>query len=424
MHDWTLWARREQLEPPGEEWHTWLLLAGRGFGKTLAAMQWVRQMVCGDTPLTKGRAHRVAIIGDTAADVRDILILGDSGLLRIHPSHFRPEWQPSKRRVVWPNGAYALTFSAQDPDQLRGPQFDCAACDELAKWQYAEDTMSNLAFGLRLGLRPRKVIATTPRPTRYIRSLMQDPGVIMTRGATLENATNLSGDFLKQVQERYGGTRLGRQELEGQVLADVPGALWTLDMLDRNRVRHSQLPTLTRIVVAIDPALREKEFTDDGVAETGIVVAALGDDGRGYILADETCSLNPAGWARKAIAAFDFWGADKIVAEQNQGGGMVEHVLRSVRHAIPYKAVTASRGKTTRAEPVAALYEQDRVSHVGTFSALEDQMLAFTPTGVLSDLSPDRADALVWAITELFPRMITPIRLGARHRNPDVGMVY
>jgi phage terminase large subunit-like protein len=424
MHRWDLWARPDQMAPSGEHWHTWLLLAGRGFGKTLAAMQFIRSMVCGDTPLSKGNASRVAIIGDTAADVRDILILGDSGLLRIHPSHFRPEWQPSKRRLVWPNGAYGLTFSAQDPDQLRGPQFDCAACDELAKWQYAEETMSNLAFGLRLGAKPRKVIATTPRPTRLIRALMMDPGVVLTRGSTMENSNNLSRDFLKQVQEKYAGTRLGRQELEGQVLADVPGALWTLDILDRNRVKKDMVPAFKRIVVAIDPATQAKEYENDGIAETGIIVAGLAEDGRGYVLADDTCGLNPNGWARKAIASLDYWGGDCIIAEQNQGGSMVEAVIRAVRSTVAFKAVTASRGKHTRAEPIAALYEQDRISHVGSFPALEDQLLATTPSGVLMENSPDRMDALVWAFTELFPRMMAPIRIGSRGRNTETGMMW
>jgi phage terminase large subunit-like protein len=302
----------------------------------------------------------------------------------------------------------ATLFSAEDPDQLRGPQFDAAWLDEICKWRYCQEAWDMLQFGLRLGSDPRQVITTTPRPIPLLRQIMADPGTAITRGITTDNRSNLPKKFFDKIIARYEGTRLGRQELSGEILDDVPGALWTRRGIDEHRWPHKKrLPDMQRIVVAIDPATAEpgKQMPDEG-AETGIVCAGMGVDGRGYVLDDGSCRLGPMGWARRAIALYDRYDADAIVAEINQGGAMVEAVLRSERATIPVITVHASRGKVTRAEPVAALAEQGRISHVGAFSALEDQMVLFTPNGIEGSTTADRVDALVWALTELFPSII------------------
>jgi phage terminase large subunit-like protein len=371
----------------------------------------------------KSRKGRFAIIAETAADARDVMIEGDSGILRTHPKEYRPAYEPSKRRLTWPNGAWATIFNATEPDQLRGPQHDGAWCDELAKWRYATETYDNLVFGLRLGDLPQKIITTTPRPIPILKMLLADPKSVVTRGTTYDNATNLSGAFLTAVKAKYEGTRLGRQELSGEVLDDIPGALWTRDMIERNRCREKDLPQMRRVVVAIDPAAKGKDSADDDLAETGIVVCGQGVDNKGYVLADATCSLPPNGWARKAIAVLDLYNADRVVAEVNNGGDMVEQVLRTVRPMLSYTAVTASRGKTTRAEPVAALYEQDRIRHVGGHPQLEDQMMLFTPFGMEGETTGDRVDALVWGLTDLFPSIIAA-RPQRKPRPANVGMVY
>jgi phage terminase large subunit-like protein len=284
-------------------------------------------------------------------------------------------------------------------------------CDELAKWRYAQETWDMLQFGLRLGTNPRQLITTTPRPIVVLREVMKDPKTVITRGSTYDNANNLAGTFLEQIKRKYEGTRLGRQEIGAEMLDDVPGSLWTRDMLDRyrkNRTDRDKLPDMQRVVVAIDPAGKSQETAmSEGTAETGIVVCGLGVDGRGYVLDDQTCSLSPNGWARRALAAYDLYSADAIVVETNQGGDMVKQTLRSVRTTVPVIEVHASRGKVTRAEPVAALYEQGRVSHVGAFAELEDQMVLFTPLGIAGDTTGDRVDALVWGFTELFPSLIS-----------------
>lgn len=386
---------------------TWVILAGRGFGKTRAGAEWVRSMVCGDTPLGPGKHKRVALIAETAADCRDVLVEGDSGLMGIHPKDFRPVYEPSKRRVTWPNGAVATLFNATEPDQLRGPQHDLAWCDELAKWRYAQETWDMLQFGLRLGDNPRQLITTTPRPIVLLREIMKDAKTVVTRGSTYDNSANLASAFLDQIKRKYEGTRLGRQEIGAEMLDDVPGSLWTRDMLDRNRkAKTDKLPDMQRIVVAIDPAGKSQETAiSEGTAETGIVVAGLGVDGKGYVLDDLTCSLSPNGWARRALSGYDLYSADAIVVETNQGGDMVKETIRSVRN-VPVIEVTASRGKVTRAEPVAALYEQNRVCHVGSFPEMEDQMVLFTPLGVAGDTTGDRVDALVWALSQLMPSLI------------------
>lgn len=366
-------------------------------------------MVCGPTPLAKGKASRVALVAETAADARDVMVEGQSGVLGVHPKAFRPQYEPSKRRLTWPNGATATLFNATEPDQLRGPQHDLAWCDELAKWRYAQETWDMLQFGLRIGDRPQQLITTTPRPIVLLKKVMADPRTVVTRGSTFENSVNLAKPFLDNIKAKYEGTRLGRQELEAEVLDDVPGSLWTREILDKTRrKRTDKLPDMQRVVVAIDPAGKSQETAiSEGTAETGIVVAGIGVDGRGYVLDDQTCSLSPNGWARRAVASYDLYKADAIVVETNQGGDMVKMAVSSVRDTVPVIEVHASRGKVTRAEPIAALYEQGRISHVGAFAEMEDQMVLFTPLGVAGETTGDRVDALVWALTELFPSMVT-----------------
>lgn len=406
VHDWQFWGRPDQLEPDGD-WSTWLVLAGRGFGKTRTASEWVRKIVCGKTPLARGEVGRVAVIAETAADARDVLVEGESGILAVHPTEFRPHYEPSKRRLTWPNGAVATLYNAVEPDQLRGPQHEAAVCDELAKWRYARETWDNLQFGLRLGTNPRTVITTTPRPIPLLKEIIAQPGTHVTKGSTFDNAANLAPKFLAQVKERYEGTRLGRQELSAEILDDAPGALWSRENIEAQRRKPGDVPQMQRIVVSIDPAATSGGGGEqDRGAKTGIVVAGVGVDGRGYVFDDASCALGPNGWARRAVAAFDAHSADIIVAERNNGGEMVEATLRTVRDIIPYTSVWASRGKVTRAEPIAALYEQGRISHVGAFPDLEDHMVLFTPLGIEGDTTADDVDALVWALTELFPQVV------------------
>jgi phage terminase large subunit-like protein len=399
--NWRFWARQEQLEPAGD-YLTWLILAGRGFGKTRTLTETVRSWACGPTPLSAGRYRSIALVAETAADARDVLVEKE-GLLSIHPRDFRPSYEPSKRRLTWPNGAVATLYNATEPDQLRGPQHDAAACDELAKWREAEETWANLMLGLRLGIAPRCVVATTPRPIPLLRRLIADSATRVTRGRTADNAVNLAEPFLKTVTERYGGTRLGRQELEGEMLDDLPGALWRRQWLDEGR--RPKPDTLDRVVVAIDPAASSNEGAD----ETGIVVAGVAEDSdrirRGYVLEDVSLRGSPEEWARAAVAAYDRWDADRLVAEANNGGEMIESVLKAVRPNLPVELVHASRGKAVRAEPISALFEQGRVYLAGYFPQLEDQLCSFTPWLDRSKGSPDRADAMVWALSALFDRM-------------------
>lgn len=357
-------------------------MAGRGFGKTRTGAEWVRMRVAAGS-------NRIALVAPIASDARDVMVEGESGLLSVFPPHERPLYEPSKRRVTFANGAIATTYSADEPDRLRGPQHSDAWCDEIGAWRYPE-TWDMLMFGLRLGNDPRCVATTTPKPTRIVRDLVAQPNTAITRGSTYENKDNLAPAFIDQIVRRYEGTRLGRQELAGELLLDNPGALWQLAMFDERKVA----PDLTRVVVAVDPAASSNEDSD----ETGIIVAAQGVDKDWYVLADRSCRLPPDGWARRAVAAYDEFGADRIVAEVNNGGDMVESVLRTVRPTIPYTKVHASRGKAIRAEPIAALYAQRRVWHTQPFPELEDQCINWTPD---SGTSPDRLDALVWCLTEL-----------------------
>jgi len=377
------------LPPPGD-WRVWLLLAGRGFGKTRTGAELVR------TRVASRAARRIALVTPTAADARDVMVEGESGLLAISARRDRPTYEPSKRRLTWPNGAVAMTYSADEPDRLRGPQHDFAWYDELAAWRYPE-AWDMLMFSLRLGSDPRAVVTTTPRPTRLIKTLVADPKVVVTRGSTSQNRDNLAPAFLDQIVRRYEGTRLGRQELEAEILEDVPGAMWGRAVIEGTRL--TRLPELARIVVAIDPAAGSGEQSD----ETGIVVAGKDTGGQGYVLADVSGRYAPTEWAKAAIAAYRAHDADRVVAEVNNGGEMVEATLRVVDPNVPFTAVHAARGKVARAEPVAALYEQGRVHHLGAFPALEDQMCGFVHDfdRAAAGYSPDRVDALVWALTEL-----------------------
>jgi phage terminase large subunit-like protein len=337
------------------------VLAGRGFGKTRCGAEWVRANVCGATPLAAGAHRRVALVAETAADARDIMVEGESGLLAVHPKTFRPNYEPSKRRLTWPNGATATLFNAVEPDQLRGPQHDLAWADELAKWRYAQATWDQMQFGLRLGARPRQCVTTTPRPIKTLKTILEDPNTVITRGASYDNFANLAPAFIERIVRRYEGTRLGRQELNGEILEDTPGALWTRAMIEALRVEEA--PELVRVIVAIDPAASSNAESD----ETGIVVAGLGADGHGYVLEDLSLRGTPDAWGRAAVAAYGRWHADRIVGEVNNGGEMIEHVIRTVDPTASYRAVRASRGKAVRAEP-------------------------------------GRLDARVWAITELMLR--------------------
>ena len=404
-YHWRYRARPEQLPPEGS-WRVWLLMAGRGFGKTRCGAEWVRAEV-------KAGRRRIALVAPTAADARDVMVEGESGILAISPDHERPLYEPSKRRLTWPNGAIATTYSADEPERLRGPQHDAAWCDELGSWRFPE-AWDMLMFGLRLGIDPRVMVTTTPRPTRLIRSLVDDPKTAITRGTTYANRANLAGAFLDQIVKKYEGTRLGRQELNAELLDDVPGALWNRGLIEAARPPMGfVLPDLVRVVVAIDPAASSGEDAD----QTGIIVAGKDKDSRGYVLADLSGHYTPTEWARIVVSAYRAHGADRVVAEINNGGEMVEATLRVVDDNVAYTGVHATRGKVVRAEPVAALYEQGRIRHMGAFTQLEDQMCEFTPDldrskpkrdptdpSSLSKggrTSPDRADALVWAFTEL-----------------------
>jgi phage terminase large subunit-like protein len=387
LYDWEFWARPEQLAPPGK-WFVWLLRSGRGFGKTRTGAEWV-------IGRAKSGFRRIALVGQTKADCRDTMIeVGESAILRISPPWFTPHYEPSKRRLTWPNGALAVVYSGDEPDQLRGPQHDSAWVDELAKFKYPQATWDNLMFGLRIGARPQAVVTTTPRPIPLIRRLMAAATTVDVQRSSYDNLANLAPTYVREVLEKYLGTRLGRQEIEGAILDDAPGALWKRANIEAQRVL--QAPTLERVVVAVDPSA-----TTEGDA-AGIVVAGTAREPvhrtqHLYVLEDATVQGSPLTWAKAAVTAYHVFRADRIVAETNNGGEMVEALIRQVDATVAYKAVHASRGKQVRAEPVAAIYEQGRGHHVGMFALLEDELCQWEPGGA----SPNRLDALVWAATEL-----------------------
>ncbi|MEX0367596.1 MAG: DNA-packaging protein [Ruegeria sp.] len=392
-------------------------MGGRGAGKTRAGAEWVRSVVEGSKPLDEGEAKRVALVGETFDQVRDVMIFGDSGILQCSPPDRRPVWKASERKLVWPNGAEAQVFSAHDPEGLRGPQFDAAWVDELAKWKKASETWDMLQFALRLGERPRVCVTTTPRNVKVLKALLASPSTVVTHAPTEANRANLAASFLEEVRARYAGTRLGRQELDGVLLADAEGALWTGSLLEA--ARGGRVPELDRVVVALDPAVSSGSQSDAcGIVVVGARLQGPPEAWRAYVLADRTVQgKGPSGWAQAAVDAMDEFGAERLVAEVNQGGQLVEEVVRQVAPLVPFRAVRASRGKVARAEPVAALYEQGRVSHVAGLDALEGQMCQMTARGFEGPGSPDRVDALVWALHEL---MVGP---AAQHRRPRVRVL-
>jgi phage terminase large subunit-like protein len=397
---WKIFSHAHQtppiLAPNGNPWHTWLMIGGRGAGKTRAGAEWVRAQALGLPPFATEKAARIALVGETEHDVREVMIEGVSGILEVHGWHERPVWLPSRKRLEWPDGQVAQAFSAEDPESLRGPQFSCAWSDEMAKWRYADEAFNMLQFGLRLGAQPRQLITTTPRPREFLKRLIEDPSSVVTRATTRDNANNLAPTFLQAVMGRYAGSRIGRQELEGEIIEDRPDALWSRALLESLRV--SEAPPLQRIVVAVDPPAS----SGGRAAACGIVAAGITEDGICYVIADDSVSgLTPNGWAMKAIALWHRLRADTLVAEVNQGGEMVRTVINGIDFSVPVIPVHATRGKWVRAEPVAALYEQGRVKHAGIFAALEDEMCDFAVSGLSSGKSPDRVDALVWAIGAL-----------------------
>lgn len=398
---WLYWARREQYpikENPDEDAvpPRWLVTGGRGSGKTRLGAEWVNGLVRGLPPFSAGHRYgHFALVGETLSDVREVMVEGPSGILAVCREN-RPRYEASRRRVVWPTGAVAHVFSSEDPESLRGPQFEAAWCDETGKWKNAEATYDMLQFGLRLGPRPMQVITTTPRPTRLMRRLLADPQVVRARLSTERNARNLASGFVEALAKRYGGTRLGRQELDGELIEDREDALWSRELLAEAFV--AEPGELRRIVVAVDPPASSRRTSD----ACGIVAAGLDGEGRAVVLADATLkAAKPSAWASAAVALYHRLQADCIVAEVNQGGDMVTAVIRTVDEAVPVKAVRANRGKWLRAEPIAALYSQRRVKHAGRFPELEDEMCDFGPDGLSGGRSPDRVDALVWAIGEL-----------------------
>jgi phage terminase large subunit-like protein len=394
------WALPHQT-PPNGDWSTWVILGGRGAGKTRAGAEWVRTQVEGARPMDDGICRQIALVGETYDQVRDVMVFGDSGILSCCPPDRRPKWEATRRRLVWPNGAIATCYSASDPEGLRGPQFDGAWVDELAKWKKGRETWDMLQFALRLGDDPRQVVTTTPKNVAVLREILDAPGTVLTSAPTSANAVNLAKSFLEKVTVEYGGTRLGRQELDGELLEDVDGALWHLSDLDGGRVEVA--PKLDRVVVAVDPPTTSGDNADAcGIVVAGVVMQGPPQNWRAYILADLTMhSVTPNAWASAVTVAAREFDADRVVAEVNQGGEMVEAVLRQHSALLPYKAVHASRGKSARAEPVAALYEQGRVFHVGGLRDLEDQMCMMSLAGFKGRGSPDRVDALVWALTDL-----------------------
>ena len=391
LFDWRseLNARPNQIAPDGN-WTTWLILAGRGFGKTRTGAEWIRERV------ESGLSKRIALIGKTPADVRDVMIEGESGLINISPPYNMPNYEPSKRRLTWDNGAIAQTFSSYEPDQLRGSQFDTAWADEMASWEYPEETWDNLMFALRLGEKPQVCVTTTPKPLQLLINLRDAKTTVLTKGTSYDNRENLNQQFFDSILSKYKNTRLGMQEIYAEILEESDNAMWKREWLDEGRLIDAP-EDLERIVVAIDPAVTSKKTSD----ETGIIVAGKDSEGKFYVLNDSSARYTPSAWSEKAIMLYNQYECDKIIAEVNNGGQLVEHTLRTQSQSenVPYKSVHASRGKRTRAEPIASLYEQGKVHHVGNFERLENQLCNWEANS--GDPSPDRLDALVWALSEL-----------------------
>ena len=393
--DWPLWARLKQ-RPPLCDWRTWLLLGGRGTGKTRTGAEWLKGVALADPHYPGSSGGRVALVGASYDDMRDVMVEGESGLLAIHKKSERPEWISSRKELIWQNGTIGKLFSSANPEGLRGNQFGAVWCDEICKWSNLEQTWDMLQFCLRLGKNPRQVITTTPKPLELLKKIMKDPTTITVRSATSENANNLADGFLDYVEGIYAGTRLGRQELDGEIVENNEHALWCRDQIEASRVDN--VTQLNRIVIAVDPPASSGSKS----ASCGIIAAGMMIDGRCCVLEDRTLSkATPDKWAAEVVALYHLLEADLIVAEVNQGGDMVKTVIHTIDPSVPVRLVHASRGKWIRAEPVALLYERGRVFHVGKFAELEDQMCTFTPDGMAQGVSPDRVDALVWAITEL-----------------------
>ncbi len=407
------WALEHQLPPTGD-WVTWVILGGRGAGKTRAGSEWIRAQVEGAQPADPGLCSRVALVAETLEQAREVMVFGDSGILDCSPPDRRPIWVATRKQLMWPNGATAQLFSASDPERLRGPQFDCAWSDELAKWRKGEEAWNMLQFGLRLGTRPRQVVTTTPRNNPLLMRIVEDEASVLTTAPTSANEMHLAQSFLETITKKYQDTRLGRQELDGELIFETEGALWTWTMLEA--ANEDRALDLDRIVVAVDPPVTSGTDSD----ECGIVVAGVSQQGppqdwTAEIIYDGSVKgATPQVWARRAVDLFHAYRADRLVAEVNQGGDLVATLIRQIDPMVPFRGVRASRGKVARAEPVAALYEQGRISHRAPFAALEEQMAAMTSSGFRGRGSPDRVDALVWAITDL---MIDP---AAAYRAPRI----
>lgn len=401
-YNWKFWARPSQIPPPmsNKTWVTWLILAGRGFGKTRSGAEWVRDLV------EHYKYRRIALVAEDAGDARDVMVEGESGILAVCPPWNRPNYEPSKRRLTWPNGARATIYSADDPESLRGPQHDAAWLDELCKWRYQQETWDQLQFGLRLGKRPVQCITTTPRPTKLLKEIVKSATTIITKGHTYDNLENLAQTFRDAIVSRYEGTRLGRQELNAEILDDNPNALFHQPTIDEHRYTQAQVPEdLSQTVIGVDPPATGNENSN----ECGIIAASRDisnlNHAHFYVHRDHTVQgRSPERWAKAAVSAYYRHMANAIVAEVNNGGDMVESVIKSVDETVKVIKVRASKGKWLRAEPIAGLYEQGRVHHAGSFSKLEDQMCDFDPSGLAEGESPDRLDALVWAIAELSGR--------------------
>ncbi len=396
-HDWDFWRRADQAEPEGN-WQVWLVMAGRGFGKTRMGAEWVREKA-----QSNGEA-RIGIIGATLNEARSIMVEGDSGILTICGSD-RPDWEPSLRRLKWDNGATATLYSAAEAESLRGPQHHYVWADEIGKWPGGTAAWDNMTLGLRLGSNPQVMATTTPRSVQLINKLVLQPGVSITKGSTVANRTVLSDGFMEQMQRLYSGTRLERQELFGELIEELPGALWRRDLIEKRRVSGEagiSLPDMKRIVIGVDPPAGSVSGKVGDAC--GIIAAGLAQDGKAYVLADHSVrGRSPDGWARAVAAAAEAWAADRVIAEANQGGQMVEATLRAADINLPVKLVHASRGKSARAEPVAALFEGGRALFAGVFAELEDELCGLVAGGGYEGpgRSPDRADACVWAMTEL-----------------------